>query len=418
MTDTDNGSPWDVALTNLDLAAKIMDLDPFIHDRLRHCRRELTAIIPIRMEDGSERVFTGYRVQHSLIRGPSKGGIRFHPSVTLDEVRALAMWMTWKCAIVNLPYGGAKGGVICNPKQMTPRELENLARRYAMEMSIVIGPEKDIPAPDVYTTPQIMAWIMDTYSMIKGYSVTGVVTGKPVEIGGSLGRNEATGRGTVVATLEALKELEISVDDAVVAVQGFGNAGSVAARLLHEAGAKVVAVSDSQGGIYSDAGLDINEVISYKLENGQLEGYPGADGITNQELLILPCDVLIPAALENQITGKNAADIRARIVAEAANGPTTPEADNILTENNVFIIPDILANAGGVIVSYFEWVQDLMAYFWGEDDINDRLGKIMRESFHAVLHTARERELNMRMAAMVLGVGRVARAMDIRGLWP
>ncbi len=411
-------SPWNVALTNLDLAAEIMGLDSFVHDRLRHPRRELTVIIPVKMEDGSAKVFTGYRVQHSLIRGPSKGGIRFHPAVTLDEVRALAMWMTWKCAIVNIPYGGAKGGVICNPKEMTPRELEHLARRYAMEMSIIIGPEKDIPAPDVYTTPQIMAWIMDTYSMIRGYSVTGVVTGKPVEIGGSLGRNEATGRGTVVTTFEAMKELNIPVEGASVVVQGFGNAGSVAARLMYEAGAKVIAVSDSRGGIFKSSGLNIPEVISYKQTVGYLEGYNDAETITNAELLELPCDVLIPAALENQITAGNAARIKARIVAEAANGPTTPEADAILTDNGVFVIPDILANAGGVVVSYFEWVQDLMAYFWGEDDINDRLGKIMRQGFEAVMQTARERNLNMRMAAMVLGVGRVARAMEIRGLWP
>jgi glutamate dehydrogenase (NAD(P)+) len=356
-------SAWDVALEQLDEVAEKINLDPYVYERLRHPQRELAVSIPMRMDDGTPRVFTGYRVQHSLIRGPSKGGIRYHPDVTLEEIRALAMWMTWKCAVVNIPYGGAKGGVICNPKEMSMRELENLTRRYAVEISIIIGPTKDIPAPDVYTDAQTMAWIMDTISMIAGWCVTGVVTGKPVDIGGSLGRKEATGRGVMVTAIEAMKYQGIPVNGARVAVQGFGNAGSISALLLHDAGAKIIAVSDSKGGILNTRGLDPHSVLEHKMKTGSVIGYENSGTITNAELLELECDVLIPAALENQITERNAPRIKAKIIAEAANGPTTPSADKILHERGIFCVPDILANAGGVTVSYFEWVQDLQALF-------------------------------------------------------
>ncbi len=411
-------SAWDVALKQLDSVAAKINLDAYVHERLRHSQRELTVSIPMRMDDGTPRVFTGYRVQHSLIRGPSKGGIRYHPDVTIEEVRALAMWMTWKCAVVNIPYGGAKGGVICNPKEMSMRELENLTRRYAAEISIIIGPTKDIPAPDVYTDAQIMAWIMDTISMTTGWCVTGVVTGKPVDIGGSLGRKEATGRGVMVTAIEAMKYVGIDVQGARVAVQGFGNAGSIAAMLMHDAGAKVIAVSDSKGGILNTKGLDPHSVLDHKAKTGSVVGYENADTITNAELLELECELLIPAALENQITELNAPKVKARIIAEAANGPTTPEADRILHDRGTFVVPDILANAGGVTVSYFEWVQDLQALFWSENDINEKLRTIMVNSFDAVLRTAEKHKVDMRTAALILAVGRVASAMKIRGLWP
>ncbi|MCX6338464.1 MAG: Glu/Leu/Phe/Val dehydrogenase [Candidatus Aureabacteria bacterium] len=411
-------SAWDVALEQLDEVAEKINLDPYVHERLRHPQRELTVSIPVRMDDGTPRVFTGYRVQHSLIRGPSKGGIRYHPDVTLEEIRALAMWMTWKCAVVNIPYGGAKGGVICNPKEMSMRELENLTRRYAVEISIIIGPTKDIPAPDVYTDAQTMAWIMDTISMTTGWCVTGVVTGKPVDIGGSLGRKEATGRGVMVTAIEAMKYQGIPVNGARVAVQGFGNAGSISALLLHDAGAKIIAVSDSKGGILNTRGLDPHSVLEHKMKTGSVIGYENSGTITNAELLELECDVLIPAALENQITERNAPRIKAKIIAEAANGPTTPSADKILHERGIFCVPDILANAGGVTVSYFEWVQDLQALFWSENDINEKLRTIMVNSFDAVLRTAEKHKVDMRTAALILAVGRVASAMKIRGLWP
>jgi glutamate dehydrogenase/leucine dehydrogenase len=409
---------WDVALEQLDDVAGRIGLDDYVHERLRHPQRELTVSVPIRMDDGTPRVFTGFRVQHSLIRGPSKGGIRYHPAVTIEEVRALAMWMTWKCAVVNIPYGGAKGGVVCNPKEMSLRELESLTRRYAAEISIIIGPTKDIPAPDVYTNAQIMAWIMDTISMTAGWCVTGVVTGKPVDIGGSLGRKEATGRGVMVTAIEAMKYLGIDVQGARVAVQGFGNAGSIAAMLMHDAGAKIVAVSDSKGGILNTKGLDPHSVLEHKTKTGSVVDYENSETITNAELLELECDLLIPAALENQITELNAPKIRARIIAEAANGPTTPEADKILHSKDIFVVPDILANAGGVTVSYFEWVQDLQALFWNENDINEKLRTIMVNSFDAVLRTAEKHKVDMRTAALILAVGRVANAMKIRGLWP
>ena len=409
---------WDAALEQLDTVAKLITLDPYVHERLRHPQRELTVSIPMRMDDGTPRVFTGYRVQHNLIRGPGKGGIRYHPDVTLEEVRALAMWMTWKCAVVGIPYGGAKGGVICNPKEMSLRELENLTRRYAVEISIIIGPAKDIPAPDVYTDSQTMAWIMDTISMTTGWSVTGVVTGKPVDIGGSLGRKEATGRGVMFTAVEAMKCRGIGVEGARVAVQGFGNAGSISAMLMHDLGAKIIAVSDSRGGIFNPKGLDPHAVLEHKTRTGSVKGYEGADAVTNEELLELDCELLVPAALENQITGENAPRIMAKIIAEAANGPTTPAADRILYERGVFIVPDILANAGGVTVSYFEWAQDLQAYFWSENDVNEKLRTIMVSSFDAVFRTAEKHRVDMRTAALILAVGRVGSAMKIRGLWP
>jgi glutamate dehydrogenase (NAD(P)+) len=370
------------------------------------------------MDDGSVRVFTGYRVQHNIARGPAKGGIRYHPDVTLDEVRALAMWMTWKCATVNIPYGGAKGGVICDPKKLSQTELENLTRRYATEISILMSPEGDIPAPDVNTNPQIMAWIMDTYSMHRGYSIPAVVTGKPLEIGGSLGRHEATGRGVMITVLEALRHLDMSIEGVEVVVQGYGNAGSVAAALLQDQGARIVAVSDSRGGIYNPEGLDARSVKKFKRETDSVVGYPNADGVTNAELLELPCDVLVPAALEGQITADNAGHIRAQVVAEAANGPTTPDADEILYDKGVFVIPDILCNAGGVTVSYFEWVQDLQAFFWSEDEINERLRQIMTRSFADVLRMSREKAVDMRTAAHILAIKRVADATMIRGIYP
>ena len=418
MNDRVKPNPWDVAREQFDRAASYLDLDPGIREMLRHPQRELTVYFPVQMDDGSVRVFTGYRVHHNTALGPSKGGIRYHPAVTLDEVRALAMWMTWKCAVAGLPYGGAKGGVVCNPKEMSEKELENLTRRYATEISILMHPEGDIPAPDVNTNPQIMAWIMDTYSMHRGFTTPAVVTGKPLEVGGSKGRVEATGRGVMVTTLEALRVLDIPVEGARVVVQGYGNVGAVAAYLLQDAGARIVAVSDSRGGIYNPKGLDARDVLRHKRETGSVVEYPDAEFVSNEELLELPCDVLIPAALENQITRANADRVQARIVAEGANGPTTPEADDILAERGVFVIPDILCNAGGVIVSYFEWVQDLQHFFWSEEEINQRLSKLMRENFRAVLAVSRERDVTMRTAAYIRAIDRVARAIAIRGIYP
>lgn len=411
-------NPWTMALQQLDIVAKKLNLDPGIHAKLANCKRILIVSIPVKMDDGSIKVFEGYRVQHNVDRGPAKGGIRYHPEVTLDEVKALAMWMTWKCAVVGIPYGGGKGGVVCDPKKMSLGELERLTRRFTSEISIIIGPEKDIPAPDVYTNPQIMGWIMDTYSMGVGYSVPGVVTGKPLEIGGSEGRKEATARGVVFVVEEAAKHLGINIKGATVAIQGYGNAGSIAHRLIEELGAKVIAVSDSRGGILSEKGLSANAVNEYKAKNKSVVGFPGTKEISNAELLELPVDILIPAALENQITSDNASRIKAKIVAEAANGPTTPEADEVLYKNGVFVIPDILANAGGVTVSYFEWVQDLQAHFWDEQAVNEKLRQVMTKSFKSVLDIYKKEKVNMRLAAYMLAVGRVARAVEIRGIYP
>jgi glutamate dehydrogenase (NAD(P)+) len=411
-------NPWRVAQAQFDLAAERLNLDPGLRKVLREPRRELTVHFPVKMDDGSVQVFTGYRVQHNLGRGPAKGGIRYHQDVTLDEVKALAMWMTWKCAVVGIPYGGGKGGVIVDPKKLSMKELEGLTRRYATEISIIIGPEKDIPAPDVNTNAQTMAWIMDTYSMHNGYTVPGVVTGKPIPLGGSEGRNEATARGSVYCIVEAAAHLGLDLRRATVAVQGFGNAGSIAARLIRDEGATVVAVSDSTGGIHNPAGLDIDRVIAWKKEHGTVQGFPGTTDISNAELLEVECDVLIPAALENQITAHNAGDIKARVVAEAANGPTTPEADEILYRNGVFLIPDILCNAGGVTVSYFEWVQDLNRDFWNESEVNEKLKGIMVRAFRDTLMMSLKETVNMRTAAYLLAVQRVADATAMRGLYP
>jgi glutamate dehydrogenase (NAD(P)+) len=409
---------WEVAQHQFDLAAERLDLDPGMRMVLREPRREFTVHFPVHMDDGSVQVFTGYRVQHNLGRGPAKGGIRYHQDVSLDEVKALAMWMTWKCAVVGIPYGGGKGGVIVDPKKLSMKELEALTRRFFTEIEILVGPEKDIPAPDVNTNAQVMAWMMDTYSMHVGYTVPGVVTGKPISLGGSEGRNEATARGAVFTVIEAAAEVGLDLHRATVAVQGFGNAGSIAAQLMYGEGATVVAVSDSTGGIHARGGLDIPRVIAWKQEHGTVQGFPGAVDVTNAEVLETECDVLIPAALEGQITAQNARRINARMIAEAANGPTTPDADRILHEAGVFMIPDILCNAGGVTVSYFEWVQDLNRDHWNEAIVNDKLRGIMTKAFHETLTMAKREDCDMRTAAYLLAVDRVATAMSVRGLYP
>ncbi len=416
--ETERENPFVNAQRQFDIAADILNLDPGLRQVLRVPQRELTVNFPVKMDDGRIEVFTGFRIQHNINRGPAKGGIRYHPSVELNEVRALAMWMTWKCATVNIPYGGAKGGVILDPKKLSLSELERLTRRYTTEVSLLIGPDRDIPAPDVGTTPQVMAWIMDTYSMHSGHTVPAVVTGKPLNIGGSHGRNEATARGLVYILREAAKDLSFDITGAKVAIQGFGNAGAISAQLLNEIGATIVAVSDSRGGIYNRSGLPIGDLLAHKARTGSVVDFPGADRVTNQELLELPCDVLIPAALENQITARNAGRIKARIIGEAANGPTTPDADEILYDRGVFIIPDILANAGGVTVSYFEWVQGLQEFFWTEREVNAQLDRIMVGAFQQVLRTAHERKVHMRTAAYLIAVDRVAQATITRGIYP
>ncbi|MGH2656431.1 MAG: Glu/Leu/Phe/Val family dehydrogenase [Actinomycetota bacterium] len=395
-----------------------MNLDPNVLEVLRSPKRTLIVSVPIRMDDGTVRTYTGYRVHHNTSRGPSKGGIRYHPSVSLEEIKALAMWMTWKCAVVGIPYGGAKGGVVVNPKDLSPRELEALTRRYASEILPLIGPERDIPAPDVGTDEQIMAWIMDTYSMNSGYSVPGVVTGKPLSVGGSAGRRTATARGVMYATVATLKQRAMPVDEARVVVQGYGKVGAPAVQLLSEQGCVVVGVSDVGGGVYNPRGLSPVGLAAHHAETKTVAGYEGGEPVTNEELLELECDVLVPAALEEVLTADNAERVRARIVVEAANGPTTPEADEIFQERKVHVVPDILANAGGVTVSYFEWVQDLQAYFWTEDEVNARLRRVMEESYVAVLELAEDRKVTMRQAATILGVQRVAEAHTTRGLFP
>ncbi|MCJ7749453.1 MAG: Glu/Leu/Phe/Val dehydrogenase, partial [Desulfobacterales bacterium] len=372
---------YEIVKKQVDIATKYLDLDPGSVEKLKYTKRELIVHFPVKMDDETVRVFTGYRVQHNVSRGPAKGGIRYHPSVDLDEVRALAMWMTWKSAVVNIPFGGAKGGVQCNTKEMSLHEIEHLTRRFTWEISLLLGPEQDIPAPDVYTNPQVMAWMMDTYSMLKGYSVPGVVTGKPIELGGSLGRFEATGRGVVITALEALKFLNKPIEGAKVAIQGCGNVGGVAAKHFDRLGAKVIAISDSMRGIYNERGLDLQRILEYKAKYQCFVCEKKEESeITNQELLELDCDILVPAAIENQITEKNAPRIEAKIIVEGANGPTTPEADEILNEKGIFIVPDILANAGGVTVSYFEWVQNLQELIWSEEEVLDRLTRIMQRS--------------------------------------
>lgn len=407
-----------IAVSQFDEAAEQLELSQDLRAILRKPQRELIVNFPVRMDNGDVKMFTGYRVQHNVHRGPAKGGIRFTPDVSLDEVRALAMWMTWKCAIVNLPFGGAKGGVTCDPHTMSRAELERLTRRYATEISLFIGPNSDIPAPDVNTNPQVMAWMMDTYSMHEGYSVPEVITGKPVAIGGSEGRLEATARGVQVITCEALSDLGISMDSCSIVVQGFGNVGSITARLLSDMGYKVVGLSDISGGIYNPKGIDVHAALRYSREHGHLLGFPEADPVTNSELLELPCDVLIPAALENQLTGSNAARIKARLVVEAANGPTTLEADRILDERGVVVVPDILANAGGVIVSYFEWVQDVQRFFWTEREITNRLEVMMKQAYQMVREKSRVQHTRLRKSAYLLAVARVADATRIRGIYP
>jgi glutamate dehydrogenase (NAD(P)+) len=409
---------WAVAQAQFDHAAEKLDLDDGMRRVLRVPQRELTVNFPVTMDDGNVEVFTGHRVQHNVSRGPGKGGIRYHQDVTLDEVRALAMWMSWKCACVNIPYGGAKGGVVVDPKTLSAREVEGLTRRFTTEISPLIGPDRDIPAPDVNTNAQTMAWIMDTYSMHHGYTIAGVVTGKPIAVGGSLGRNEATARGAVFTLLQWARHTNQSLAGMRVAIQGFGNAGSIAATLLSAEGARIIAVSDSQGGIHNPSGLDPAKVTAWKQEHGTVIGFPGADDVSNREILELDCDVLVPAALENQITKHNAPRIAARVVAEAANGPTTPEADEILYDRGVFVIPDILCNAGGVTVSYFEWVQDMQSFFWTESRINESLREIMDRAFEAVRDMSERHEVDMRTAAYMVAVARVAEATTLRGLYP
>jgi glutamate dehydrogenase (NAD(P)+) len=411
-------SPFANAQQQFDTAADLLDLSPNLRRILRVPQRELTVNFPVRMDDGSIEVYTGFRIHHNITRGPAKGGIRYHPAVDIDEVRALAMWMTWKCATVNIPYGGAKGAVIVDPKQLSIGELERLTRRYTTEISILLGPDKDIAAPDVGTTPQVMAWIMDTISMHSGHTVPAVVTGKPLNIGGSQGRNGATARGLSYILREAADRLSFPISGAKIAIQGFGNVGATIAQLLSEMGATIVAVSDSRGGIYNRGGLPIADVLAHKSNNGALAGFPETERITNEELLELPCDILIPAALENQITARNAARIKARIIGEAANGPTTPQADDMLYDRGVFVIPDILASAGGVTVSYFEWVQGLQEFFWTEREVYAQLERIMVGAFDQVLRMAQERRVHMRTAAYLLAVDRVARATTTRGIYP
>lgn len=415
----ENLDQFDIAVAQVKKSAQILKLDNGMVEILTKPKRELTVNFPVRLDDGSVNVFTGYRVQYNYSRGPCKGGVRFHPNVTLNEVRALAAWMTWKTAVMNLPYGGAKGGVIVDPKKLSKAELERLTRRFTSEISIIIGPEKDIPAPDVYTDSQTMAWMMDTFSMIKGYSVPGVVTGKPLSIGGSEGRSEATARGAMYAARAAAKTIGMDTRKATVAVQGFGNAGSIGARLFSdELGSKVVAVSDSKGGIYSKEGLDIRQLLQHKSKTGSVANFPGTKEISNEELLQLDVDILVPAALENQITEKNASSVKATMVVEEANGPTTPRADEILYKNGIHLLPDILANAGGVTVSYFEWVQDIQSLFWSLEEVNERLERVMTKAYKDILPISKSENVDMRTAAYVYAVKKVVDAHNIRGLWP
>ena len=416
--DTSKDSAWETALAQLDEAAEIMSLAPGVHEVLRNPKRSLSVSVPFRRDDGTVKVCYGFRVHHNVTRGPAKGGIRYHPSVDLDEVKALAMWMTWKCAIAGIPFGGAKGGVAVDPRQLSRFELERMTRRYASEILPFIGPERDIPAPDVNTNEEVMSWIMDTYSMNQGYSAPGVVTGKPVSIGGSRGRPGATSRGVMYVLFSTLKALGIPSEEVTVAIQGYGKVGGHAAQLLHDAGCRVVAVSDVEGGLYRDKGLDPEAINRHKREAKSVAGFSGADPITNSELLELDVDVLIPAALEGVITVKNADNIRAKVVCEAANGPVTFEADKMLGDRGIFIVPDILANSGGVTVSYFEWVQDIQAYFWSEEEVNKRLKQILAKAFDDVYALASDKDISMRQAAHWIGVGRVAEAHLTRGLFP
>src|ERR1700674_4377383 len=406
------------AEARFEIDAKKLSLEEGIYSYLKYPSKEITVYIPVERDSGKIEVFTGSRVLHSSVRGPGKGGIRFAPDVSIDEVRALEMWMTWKCAVVNIPFGGAKGGVIVRPKELSLNELEHMTRRFATEISILIGADRDIPAPDVNTDGQTMAWIMDTLSMHRGYSVPASVTGKPIEVGGSLGRIEATGRGVTICAIAALEHLGRPPHQTRVAVQGFGNVGSISAKLLEEAGCTVVAVSEDYGGTYNPLGLSIKRVLEYRAREKTLRGFPGAQEIGNQELLTVDCDLLVPAAIGNQLTSRNARDVKATLIVEGANGPTTPEADAIFRERDIFVVPDILANAGGVTVSYFEWVQDLQSFFWSEHEVNQKLKAILTRAFSEVLKTKLEKKVDMRMAAYCRAVARVAGATRERGLYP
>ncbi len=407
-----------MARQQFDAAADKLGLDDGMREVLGSCKREFSVNFPVRMDTDDIQVFSGYRVQHNVVRGPAKGGLRFHPDVTLDEVKALAMWMTWKCAITNIPYGGGKGGVTCDPKSMSRGELERLTRRFATEISPLIGTDSDIPAPDVNTDGQIMAWIMDTISMHSGYTDHGIVTGKPISVGGTLGRTEATGRGVMITAREAAKRLGVTMEGARVVVQGYGNVGYWGAYLLQEMGCKVIGASDSRGAIYAEHGLDTSKLLEHKAESGSVVGYAGSESISDADLLQLPCEVLIPAALERSITRDNADKIDTRIIVEGANGPTTPEADEILESKNIMVIPDILANAGGVVVSYFEWVQDIQHLFWDKEDVDDRLESIMTRSFNNVVDASEKHDTSLRTAALLVAVDRVAEAFRMRGVYP
>jgi len=411
-------NPYDIAKEQLRRVAQLFGVDPNLVNVLQECKKAVVVSVPVTMDDGTIQALEGYRVTHNIARGPSKGGIRYHPDVELDEVKALAMWMTWKCALMGIPFGGAKGGIAVDPKKLSQGELQRMTRRYTSEIINEIGPEKDIPAPDVGTNAAVMAWIFDTYSMNKGHSVLGVVTGKPLNVGGSLGRLEATAHGALYCIQEAVRKREMRMDELRVAVQGFGNVGSFLAKFLAEQGSTVIAVSDSRGGIYNEAGLDMSAVLAHKQETGALEGLRGAESITNDELLLLECDVLAPCALEQVITSSNADQVKAKIVAEGANGPVTPAADEVLDDRGVLILPDVLANAGGVVVSYFEWVQGLQEYFWKEDEINSKLRDITTRAFNETWRTMEERKTSMRLAAYGLAVRRVADATITRGLYP
>jgi len=411
-------NPYEIACKQLRRVGETFAIDPNLINVLERCKKSVEVSIPVTMDDGSVNVYEGHRVTHNIARGPSKGGIRYHPSVTRDEVKSLAMWMTWKCALMGIPFGGAKGGVVCDPKLLSRRELEGMTRRFTSEIINEIGPEKDIPAPDVGTDASVMAWIFDTYSMNKGHSVLGVVTGKPLAIGGSLGREEATARGALYVITDALQEEGKSPEGLRIAVQGFGNVGRHLARMLAEEGALLIAVSDSRGGLHAPNGLDIPGVLAHKSEHGTLEGFAGGDAISNEELLLLDCDVLAPCALEQVISAENAVQVKARIVCEGANGPVTPAADEILEDRGVLVLPDVLANAGGVIVSYFEWVQGLQEYFWKEEEVNARLNEIVTRAFRETWETRKQRQTSMRMAAYGLAVRRVAEATVTRGLYP
>ena len=414
---TDSANPFEEMMSRFDLAAQKLGLDPGLYKVLREPVRETKVSIPVSMDDGRIEVFIGYRVLHNIARGPGKGGIRYDKNVTLDEVRALAAWMTWKCAVVNIPFGGAKGGVICDPGSLSRSELERITRRYTAELMDQFGPEKDVPAPDMGTNPQTMAWIMDTYSMHARHTVTSVVTGKPLSLGGSRGRVEATGRGLMLICREAAPLKGFTLKDARIVIQGFGNVGSIAARMCHEAGAKIIAVSDIQGGILDPAGLPMPVVLAHYEKNRSLRDFPGSRAVTNADLLELDCDILIPAANENQITGKNASKLKAKIIVEGANGPTTQRADDALNEKGVLVVPDILANAGGVTVSYFEWVQDRAGFFWRESEVNERLEDIMVQSFRDVTEMANKYKVSFRIAAYMLGISRVAHDTMVRGLY-